>query len=344
MNEIIPESYGSFLKQIKERIASAQIKAALAVNRELVELYWQIGSSLLAKQEREGWGAKTIERLARDLKEAFPGTRGFSFRNLKYMVQFVKENSNEIRQQLVAQIPWGHNIALLQLVKNSEERLWYVQKTIQNGWSRNVLIHWISSDLYKRQGKAITNFKETLPEIQSDLARETRKDPYKFDFLALREKFEEKELEDGLLNHIQHFLLELGAGFAFVGRQYKVTVSDTDYYIDLLFYHLSLRCYVVIELKATEFKPEYAGKMNFYLSAVDDLLRHPEDRPTIGMILCKTKDAVKVEYALRDVNKPIGVSGYEVQLIESLPDNLKCSLPSVEELEQELEKEVFHDI
>lgn len=283
-------------------------------------------------------GAKTIERLAKDLKKTFPDMRGFSFRNLKYMVQLVKESPDEIGQQLVAQIPWGHNIALIQLLKDEKERLWYAQETIKNGWSRNILIHWITSDLYRRQGKATTNFKNTLPAPQSDLATEVIKDPYKFDFLALREKFNEKELEDGLLQHIQHFLLELGAGFAFVGRQYKLTVSNTDYYLDLLFYHLKLRSYVVVELKITEFKPEYVGKMNFYLSAIDDLLRHPEDRPTIGIILCKTKDNVRIEYALRDINKPIGVSGYEVQLVESLPENMKGSLPTIEELEEELGK------
>lgn len=336
--ETLTKDYAELLRNIKEKVRSSQVKAALSVNQELIKLYWGIGADVFKKQRDEGWGAKTIEKLAKDLKTSFPAMKGFSKTNLKYMVQFAREYPIfKKSQQLVGQIPWGHNIILMQRLENQEERLWYAKKTIENGWSRSVLETWIDSDLHKRQGKAITNFEETLPKPQSDLANQTLKDPYCFDFLALRQKFDERELEDGLLTHIQKFLLELGSGFAFVGRQYPIEVGGTEYYIDLLFYHLTLRCYCVIELKSVEFKPEYAGKMNFYLSAVDDLLKRPDDKPTLGMILCKTKNAFKVEYALRNVSSPIGVSGYETNIIESLPENLKGSLPTIEEIEQELE-------
>lgn len=263
--------------------------------------------------------------------------KGFSLTNLKYMTQFSKAYPDfTISQQLVGQIPWGHNIILLQKVKTIEERLWYPQKNLENGWSRNVLLHWIESDLFRRQGKAITNFETTLPTPHSDLALQTLKDPYSFDFLTLRERFDEKELEEGLINHIQRFLLEMGAGFSFVGRQVCLDVGGQDFYVDLLFYHLKLRCYVVVELKATEFKPDYAGKLNFYLTSVDSLLSHSDDKPTIGLLLCKTKNQVVAEYALRDIQKPIGVAEYEIKLVESLPENLKGSLPTTEEIEQEL--------
>lgn len=338
--KLLPETYKELLKEIKDRVKSSQLKAAIAVNREMISLYWEIGSRVLEKQKKEGWGAKTIEKLAKDLKSSFPDMKGFSKTNLKNMVQFAKEYPDfEIGQQAVGQIPWGHNVVIMQKVNNQEERLWYVHETIKNGWSRMVLTTWIENQLYRRQGKAITNFKETLPSLQSDLAEQTLKDPYCFDFLTLRDGFEEKELENGLLVHIQKFLLELGAGFAFVGRQYHLDVGGSDFYIDLLFYHTKLRCYCVIELKNTGFKPEYAGKMNFYLSAVDDLVRHPEDKPTIGMILCKVDNRFIVEYALRNINKPIGVSGYEVEILESLPDDLKGSLPTIEQIEQEFDGE-----
>jgi len=337
---LLPETYKSLFKEIKEKVRTSQLKAAVAVNQEMIKLYWEIGNRVLEKQKNEGWGAKTIEKLAKDLKNSFPDMKGFSKTNLKYMVQFAKEYPNlEISQQAVGQIPWGHNMALLQKLDNQEERLWYAQKTIEHSWSRNILVTWIENNLFHRQGKAINNFKQTLPSPQSDLAKQTLKDPYCFDFLTLREGYEEKELEDGLLEHIQKFLLELGAGFAFVGRQYHLEVGDSDFYIDLLFYHTKLRCYCVIELKSTGFKPEYAGKMNFYLSAVDDLVRHPEDKPTIGMILCKVDNRFVVEYALRNINKPIGVSGYEVEILESLPEDLKGSLPTIEQIEQEFESE-----
>lgn len=337
---IVPREYKTLLGEIKERILSSQVKAAIAVNRELVALYWEIGAAVYQKQQSEGWGAKTIERLAQDLKSAFPNMKGFSHRNLKYMVHFAREYPNfAIGQQVVAQIPWGHNILLLQKLDSVEERIWYAHKTIENGWSRNVLLHWLASGLYKRQGKAINNFQSTLPSPQSDLAQQTLKDPYCFDFLVLKEKFDEKELEDGLLEHIQKFLLELGAGFSFVGRQYPLKVSEKEFLLDLLFYHLKLRCFIVVELKAKEFTARDAGQMNFYLSAVDDMLRQPGDNPSIGLLLCKTKDRIIAEYALRDINKPIGISEYETAILESLPDNFKGSLPTIEEIEQELQND-----
>lgn len=328
--------YHTLLREIKAKVKSAQLKAATAVNRELILLYWEIGSSVLKKQAIEGWGAKTIERLAKDLTSSFPGMKGFSFRNIKYMVQFAKEYQDlQIGQQLVAQIPWGHSILLLDKVRDRELRIWYVKKTIENGWSRSALLHWIDSDLHTRQGRAPTNFSGTLPSPQSDLAQETIKDPYNFDFLTIRERFDERELEASLVEHIQRFLVELGHGFAFVGRQYPIKAGEKDMYIDLLFYHLKLRCYVVVELKAREFESGDAGQMSVYLSAVDDQLRHEGDKPSIGMILCKTKDNVFVEYALRNFNRPIGVAEYETKLVGTLPKEFKSSLPTVEELEEE---------
>jgi len=277
-----------------------------------------------------------IDRLAQDLRREFPDMKGFSARNLKYMRAFAEAYPDkEFVQQPVAQIPWGHNVRTLDYVKDPAERIWYIRQTIEHGWSRNVLVHQIESGLYHRKGKAITNFDRTLPAPQSDLAREVLKDPYVFDFLGLTEDIRERELERQLIARIRDFLLELGVGFAFVGSQVHLEVGGEDFYLDLLFYHLKLRCYVVIELKTGEFKPEYAGKMNFYLSAVDDLFRHPDDRPSIGIILCKSKNKVIVEYALRDTTKPIGVSSY--RLTRALPEELKESLPSVEELERELE-------
>lgn len=336
-DSLLSKGYKELLKEIKERVKSSQLKAAVAVNKELVQLYWEIGRSVLEKQEAEGWGSKVIEKLATDLKAAFPEMKGFSPRNIQYMVTFAREYPDTpITQQAVAQIPWGHNTLLLDKINDSSLRAWYAQKTVENGWSRNVLMHWIDSSLHERQGKALTNFKQTLTAPQSDLAHETLKDPYNFDFLTLREKFDEKELEDGLINHIQKFLLELGAGFSYVGKQINLCVGDQDFFIDLLFYHLKLRCFVVVELKATEFKPEYAGKMNFYLTAVDEMMKHEDDAPTIGLLLCKTKNKVVAEYALRDINKPLGVAEYETTIIESLPENLKGSLPSIEEIEEEL--------
>ncbi|MCB9610101.1 MAG: DUF1016 domain-containing protein [Planctomycetes bacterium] len=330
-----PEGYPELLEELKGRIAAARVKAALAVNAELVTLYLSIGRDILARQERQGWGAKVLERLSKDLRRAFPEMKGLSVRNLKYMRTLARElPDGSIGQQLAAQLPWFHSCTLVQKVKDPGERDWYAQACIEHGWSRNVLEMQIETGLYGRQGGATTNFERTLPSPQSDLARETLKDPYNFEFLTIAEDAHERAIERGLVDHIRDFLLELGQGFAFMGTQVPLTVGEEDYYLDLLFYHVKLRCYVVIELKAGGFKPEYAGKLNFYLSAVDDLLRHPDDQPSIGLILCRGKNRVAVEYSLRDMAKPLGVSEY--QLTESLPDKLKGSLPSVEELEAEL--------
>ncbi len=334
--KLTPQDYDDFLRGLKERILSAQVKAALSVNRELVLLYWYIGREILTRQQQQGWGAKVIDKLAADLRQAFPEMKGFSARNLKYVRAFAQAYPDEeFVQQLVAQIPWGHNVRILDAVKDSEERKWYVEQTIQYGWSRNILVHQIESGLYHRQGKAVTNFDRTLPKPQSELAQQLLKDPYNFDFLSLGEEAQERDLEKALIEQIRKFLLELGVGFAFMGSQYHLEVGDQDFYIDLLFYHVRLRCYVVIDLKIEEFKPEFSGKMSFYVSAVDDLLRHPDDKPTIGMILCKTKNQTIVEYALRDMNKPIGVSTY--QLRDALPEQLQGSLPTIEQLEAQLE-------
>jgi len=327
--------YDELLRDLKRRIEQAQVRAAVAVNRELVLLYWNIGRDILARQQQQGWGAKVIDRLAADLRRAFPEMKGFSPRNLKYMRAFAEGYPDEqFVQQAVAQIPWGHNVRILDQVRDPQEREWYIRQTIQHGWSRAVLELQIESNLYRRQGKATTNFERTLPAPQSDLAQQLLKDPYNFDFLTLGEEARERDLERGLVEHIREFLLELGVGFAFVGSQYHMEIGGQDFYLDLLFYHLRLRAYVVIELKITAFKPEYAGKMNFYLSAVDDLLKHEQDQPSIGIILCKTKNKVVAEYALRDTRKPIGVSSF--QLTESLPKKLQGSLPTIEELEAEL--------
>lgn len=332
------EGYDDFLRELKERIRGAQVKAALAVNRELVTLYWKVGRDILDEQRQRGWGAKVIDRLAADLRLAFPEMKGFSPRNLKYMRALAEAYPDEqFVQQVVAQIPWGHNVRILDAVSDRAEREWYIHQTVDHGWSRNVLVHQIESGLYHRQGKAITNFERTLPSPQSELARQLLKDPYTFDFLALGENAHERDLERGLLEHVRQFLLELGVGFAFVGSQYHLEVGGQDFYLDLLFYHLRLRCYVVIDLKIGEFQPEFAGKMNFYLSAVDEQLKHGADQPSIGIILCKTKNKVIVEYALRDTNKPMGVSTY--QLTESLPKQLEGNIPTVEELEAELGEE-----
>lgn len=340
-----PEDYRQFLVSIKDRVRTAQVRAGLAVNRELVLLYWRIGREILEKQSKLGWGAKVIDRLSVDLRHAFPEMKGFSPRNLKYMRKIAETYpEEEFVRQAVAQIPWSHNCILVDKIKDKNKRVWYIQETIEHGWSRNILVHQIESGLYRRQGKALTNFEFTLPKPQSDLAQQILKDPYNFDFLTLGEHARERDLEKGLLEHFRDFLLELGKGFAFVGSQHPLEVGGRDFFIDLLFYHLSLRCYVAIELKIGDFKPEYAGKMNFYLSAVDDLLRHGDDQPSIGIILCKTRSKIIVEYSLRDTKKPIGVSAYK--LTAKLPKKLKSGLPTVEEIEAELEatsRKAFQD-
>ena len=327
--------YEDFLRDLKVRIRTAQVKAALAVNRELVLLYWQIGHDILLRQKEQGWGAKVIVRLSHDLQIAFPEMKGFSPRNLNYMRTFAEAYPDEaIVQQAAARIPWFHNCTLLDKVKDPSERLWYAQETVEHGWSRAVLVHQIESGLYRRQGQALTNFSRTLPALQSDLAQQLLKDPYNFDFLTLGKDAHERDLESGLLGHISQFLLELGAGFAFVGSQYHLEVGGKDFYLDLLFYHLTLRCFVVIDLKMGDFEPSYAGQMNFYLSAVDDLVRHPTDQPTLGILLCKSKNKTIVEYALRDLSKPLGIAEY--RLAEALPDSLQSTLPTIAAMEAEL--------
>ncbi len=330
----LPDNYNEFLQALKERIRSSQIKAALSVNQELVFLYWQIGKDILNRQEQKGWGAKVIEKLAKDLKAEFPEMKGFSARNLNYMRAFAKAYPDkQIMQQLAAQIPWFHNCVLLDKVKQNNERLWYIQQTIENGWSRAVLEYQISSKLYQRQGKAITNFDQALPKPQSDLAQQILKSPYNFDFLSLGKEAVERDLERALIAHMRDFLLELGVGFSFVGSQYPLEVAGQEFRIDLLFYHLKLRCFIVIDLKMGKFEPALSGQINFYVNAVDDLLRHPDDQPTIGMVLCKSKENTIVEYALRGLNTPIGVS---LHSIEELPENLTSTLPTVEQLQNEL--------
>lgn len=335
-------AYKALLADLKRRIQQAQVRAGLAVNRELVLLYWSIGREILIRQEREGWGAKVIDSLARDLHQSFPEMKGLSPRNLKYMRALAEAWPEEsIVQQAAAQIPWFHNCTLLDKVKDPLERLWYTQQTIANGWSRNVLILQIESGLYRRQGKAISNFEVALPKPQSDLAQQLLKDPYNFDFLTLDKDARERDIERGLLDHLRQFLLELGSGFAFVGSQVPLEVGGEDYHLDLLFYHLKLRSFIVVELKVGTFRPDYVGKMNFYLSAVDDLLRHPSDQPSIGLILCRSKEGIVVEYALRDIGKPMGIA--EFRLTESLPESLKSTLPSIEELESELDARTQDD-
>ncbi len=332
----IATGYATLLNELKQRIQQARVRAALSVNRELILLYWQIGHGILERQRAEGWGTKVIDKLGQDLRKEFPDMKGFSPRNLKYMRAFAESFvSEEFVQQVAAQIPWFHNCLLLDKVADHQEREWYARQTIEHGWSRSILALQIETGLYRRQGKALTNFGRTLPSPQSDLAQQVLKDPYNFDFLGLGQEASERDVEQTLVLFVRKFLMELGVGFAFVGQQYHIEVGDQDFYIDMLFYHLKLRCFVVIELKAVEFKPEFAGKINFYLSAVDDLLRHPDDKPSIGLILCKSKNKIVAEYSLRDTNKPIGVSSY--QITEALPESLKGSLPSIEDLELELE-------
>lgn len=333
----LPSNYPTVLNELKQKIQRAQIQAALAVNEQLLLLYWDLGRAILDQQAQSGWGSKVIQQLAKDLKKAFPEQKGFSERNLKYMRRFAEEYpERQFVQEVLAQIPWYHNITLMEKVKDLETRKWYIAQTTTHGWSRNVMVHQIETQAHQRAGQAQTNFDRTLPAPQSDLAQQVLKDPYSFDFLTLAADAREKELERGLIEHIKDFLLELGAGFAYVGSQVKLEVGDRDFYPDLLFYHLKLRCYVVIELKMTEFEPEYVGKMNFYLSAIDDKLSHSDDEPSIGLILCKGKNRTIVEYTLRDTRKPIGVSEY--RLTEALPKELQSALPSIESLEQELER------
>lgn len=368
--------YRDLLGDIKIRVRAAQHRAALSANTEMIGLYWDIGRLIGARQEKEGWGAGVIPRLASDLKNELPTQKGFSVTNLKRMLQFSQEYPRlfSIGARPVPQLPagnttetkgappmpqneetathltiaeslkaisllgWAHNVVLIQKIKHLPTRIWYARQALEQAWSRDTLLSQIKQKAHQRQGAAITNFASTLSEPHAALAQGLLKDPYLFDFLTLEEPFHERELETGLLHHLEKFLLELGRGFAFVGRQYRLEVSDREFYLDLLFYHLELRCFIVIDLKKGDFNPEYAGKMNFYCSAVDDLLRKPHDTPTIGLILCQTKDRILAEYSLRDIHKPIGLADYE--LTQALPANLASSLPSIESIEAELSQDL----
>ena len=366
------KEYKKWLTELKTKVRTAQLKAAVRVNTELITLYWEMGADIVSKQSETKWGDRFLQQLSKDLAEEFPEMKGFSERNLKYIRQwysFYASNTNAIGQQpvaqitkqlvsqsptvsnsqqtvdligqqvvsLITQIPWGHNIAIIAKCKNIEDAFFYIQNTIEHGWSRSVLIHQIESRLFKREGSSVNNFTLTLPSPQSDLAKQTIKDPYVFDFLSMTKDYNERELESGLVDHLTHFLLELGAGFAYLGRQIQINVGEKEFFIDLLFYHVRLHCYVVVELKTGDFEPEFAGKLNFYIKAVDMKFRKEGDLPTIGILLCKKKDKLVAEYALSDIHKPIGVSEY--RLTQSLPDNLKPSLPSIEEIEREFDVE-----
>ncbi|MEZ2354467.1 YhcG family protein [Caballeronia sp. RCC_10] len=327
--------YRRWLADVKQRVERARVRAVASVNRELVTLYWQIGREILDRQQRQGWGAGVVDQLARDLKAAFPDMRGFSPRNLKYMRSLAQAWPDaQFVQQPAAQLPWFHLCTLLDKVKDSAQRDWYAGKALEHGWSRQVLTMQIETAACARAGNAVINFSETLPPAQSDLARDALKDPYVFDFLGLAEDAQERDIEHALTRHITRFLLELGAGFAFVGRQYRVDVGGDEFFIDLLFYHLKLRCYVVVELKTTPFRPEYAGQLNFYLSAIDAQVKAADDQPTIGLLLCKEKNRLVAEYALRGVGKPMGVAEY--QLLRQVPASLERTLPSIDQIEAEL--------
>jgi len=344
--------YNNFLIDIKKQIQISQTNAIIKVNQALIMLYFNIGKSIFIKQQELGWGAKVIDNLSSDIKVAFPQLGGFSVRNIKLMVQFYNEYhelqigqppvaqlENEKMSLLVAQIPWTHNIILIQKIKDIELRYWYMSKIIENGWSKDVLSLMIKNEVHKREAKLVSNFKNILPSNTSDLVQQSFKDPYIFDFLTISEPFRERELESNLCEHMEKFLIELGSGFAFVGRQYKLEVGDSDFYIDLLFYHLKLRCYVVVELKKGKFKPEYSGQVNFYCSAIDETLVHKSDNPTIGLILCQEKDEIVAEYSLKNMSQPIGISQYE--LTEVLPKEFESSLPTIEMIENELRDNLY---
>lgn len=372
-NMIANTQYREWLKELKQKVRKAQLKAAVSVNTALLTFYWEFGANIIEKQKNAQWGSGFLKQLSADLMAEFPDMKGFSHNNLQYIKRWYLFYSKDITncgtgcstiaqlpepdalqkvERLVPhsnwpqavdkliQIPWGHNLVIISKCADVAEALYYVQQTIENNWSRNVLTHQIESGLYLRQGKAITNFETTLPAPQSDLAQQIIKDPYNFDFLTLTKDYKERELEQGLIQHVTRFLIELGAGFAYLGKQVHVQVGERDFFLDLLFYHTRLHCYVVIELKTGDFEPEFAGKLNFYIKAVDEQLRQEGDHDTIGILLCKNKDKLVVEYALSDINKPMGVSEY--QLTQALPDNLKSSLPSIEEIEAEFCGDLDH--
>jgi predicted nuclease of restriction endonuclease-like (RecB) superfamily len=329
--------YLQMLQALKAQIRQARLGALISANAGLLNSYWQIGNAILQQQTQEGWGAKIVDRLSADLKDEFPDMKGLSVRNLKYMRAFAESYSDiEFVQAELAQITWYHHITLLDKVKNPHQRMRYIQETARNGWSRDVMVQQIESKYIERKGITQSNFKEILPQPYSDLAQQTFKDPYLFDFIALADNYRERDLEDALVENITKFLLELGLGFAFIGKQYPIVVSEREFDIDLLFYHIKLRSYVVVELKVVDFQPEFVGKLNFYLSAVDAQLKTELDQPSIGLLICKTKDKLMVEYALKDVSKPIGISEY--RLTEILPEDVKSSLPTIEEIEEKLTK------
>lgn len=353
MNTILKSDleYKQWLIDLKFRIRNSQIKAALKVNTELINLYWDLGKEIVAKQEQSQWGDGLIKQLSTDLQQEFPDMKGFSISNIKYTKQWYLfyykhitigqqvvgqlEIAEDI-QELVSQIPWGHNLRIIAQCQSIEEASFYIHKTIEHGWSRSMLDLHIKQQEFQRTRHSISNFSRLLPTVQSDLAQQLLKDPYNFDFLTLTDNYKERELENALTDNITKFLIELGAGFAYVGRQVPIQVGNKDFYLDLLFYHLKLRCYVVIELKATDFMPEYTGKLSFYLTAVNDLLKHPADNPTIGLLICKNKDSFIAEYSLKGIGQPIGVSEYE--LTRLCPEDFKGSLPSIEEIEAELKE------
>ncbi len=364
------KNYRLWLAELKGKVRSAQLKAAVAVNTRLLEFYWELGGEIVAKQANANWGDGFLLQLSKDLTGEFPEMKGFSRRNLELvrqwylfysdLIEIVQQPVGLIAKQAVSQlgikgkgqqpvgviwqqvvaritsIPWGHNIVIISKCKTVAEALFYVQRTIEHGWSRSVLVHQIESGLYRRGGKAVSNFAATLPKLQSDLAEQTLKDPYIFDFLDLAVDHKERELETALVDHFSRFLLELGAGFAYLGRQVPLNVGSREFFLDLLFYHTKLHCHVVVELKTSDFEPEHAGKLNFYLKAVDAQLRGPEDKPTVGLLICKSKDKLVVEYALSDIRKPIGVSEY--RLTRTLPKKIQSSLPAISEIERELRR------
>jgi predicted nuclease of restriction endonuclease-like (RecB) superfamily len=349
MSSLIKNSdYKAFIQDVKQRIQSAQIKAAIAVNQELLHLYWDLAELIVLKQQEATWGDRFITQMSKDLKDEFPDQKGFSKRNLELMRQWyrfwsadsaiVQQAATQLEKPSIIpeifQIPWWHNVVIISKIKNADEAIFYVQKTIQNNWSRSVLTHQIESQLYLRDGQSLTNFAATLPTPQSDLAKQILKDPYNFDFLMLREQHDEQELENALVEHITKFLLELGSGFSYLGRQYPLEVGGDKFVMDLLFYHVRLHCYVVVELKTVKFQPEFAGKLNFYTSAVDGIMKTEQDNPTIGLLICKSKNDTVVEYSLRGSNQPIGISEY--MITQYLPEEFKSSLPSIEDIEAEL--------
>lgn len=342
---IVTDEYVAWIEDVKNRIKHSQIKAAVKVNDVVLDMYWNLGKDIVEKQAASKWGDGFLPTMSRDLKKVFPNVTGFSVQNLKsirYWYKFYNSDENGLQavsqmdmiEQMVKSIPWGHNQRIMYKCKSIQEAMFYIQKTLDNGWSRAVLEHQIDSGLYERQGKAINNFQLKLPEPQSDLAEQTLKDPYNFDFLTLREKYDEKELEDALVKQITQFLLELGTGFSYLGRQVHIKVGETDFYMDLLFYHVRLHCYVVVELKTEKFKPEFAGKLNFYVTAVNKNMKTEQDNQTIGILICKDKDDVVAEYALDDMSQPIGIAQYE--LTKVLREEFKSSLPTIEEIENEL--------